>query len=168
MANEFKDDITIDRNNLEIELEKQGSLYKKWSDRFADAKWERDKAEERYDLARGDIELLIRTKPKKYMERNEDVEKITEAVIEILVMRQKNVMEAKREWDEAKKNANYLETSVKAMEHRRSSLKYLSELWTGGYWSTDMRMKERKARMDIKDQNEGLKDNPRIARRRNK
>ncbi len=126
---DFEVDVKINKYKLEDENEKQPSLYQYWSELLAQAKSEKDAAEDNLDLVLARRELSIRD------DAAEANEKVTEAIIKARVEKDDRVQTAKTKLREAKSNVYDLEAAVKALEHRKESLSNLTQLWGKGYYA---------------------------------
>ena len=163
---DFGQDVKIDSNALEVELEKQAMLAKKWGDLFTEAKYIADEKDQKLKLIDSDLDIAIRANPEAFLKEGERGIKITESVIKSLIQRNEEHLKAERELIEVKRDKGVLENAVNAIEHRRSALKYLSELWIQGYWSTDMHVPKLGMDNVLVEQDTQLNQSERLIRRR--
>lgn len=138
--NEFEQDVRLDRYNLENELQRQSDIIKKWTQVAAIAKSDRDNLKEKLDDVYSELDLEVRSDLKKFMTEKEfkNIKKITESVIESLIKRQKEYKELRKKYLDAKRDFEIIEGGISALDHKRTSMKFLSDLWINGYWSTDI------------------------------
>lgn len=137
--NELEKEIKINKFKLDEENEIQPSLYIYYSELLADAKAEKDKAIDSFNLVKAEREMELRKNPP-------DGIKITEAAIEALLAQDRKIQKYETKIFEAKKRVYHLEAAVNALEHRKSALRNLTTLFVAGYYSLPERDK------DINDQ----------------
>lgn len=126
----YKEDMKVDRFNLEIELERHTHIYLKYMDLEVEAQDIRDKLERRVDLIKAEMDAKVRSNPKRY-----GIEKISEGAIKSVVIKSQQYQEAEEEYLRAVKRARTLSGIMKGMEHRKASLKELTSLFTNGYYT---------------------------------
>lgn len=125
---DFRTDIKLDRFNLEMESEKQASLYQYWSEQLANAKHERDRMENRLKVRSAEVELDIRRSPPT------DV-KITESVVTALVQTNVELEALRAQLHEQHKEVAILDGAVRAFEQKKSMIEIQTRLWAAGYYS---------------------------------
>jgi dGTP triphosphohydrolase len=180
-------DQDIDLYSLHEELRKQPNLFYKWAKRYAKAKAETFKVEERLkvvraetrsdlDRKRAEIDADIRSDPEKYGYDK----KPTEDAIRALIVKHEDYRQAEKEIAEKVQNAveevaqaiedeNVMEAAKVAMSHKKSSLEKEVELFLGGYYADPKVPKEyrEKVKEEFRDeQNKSLSDSPRLRRRK--
>lgn len=128
-------DARINKLRLDEENETQSVTFNKYARALAEAKDARDRAKEYMDHIRKARSLHHRESPP-------DGIKITESVIAELTEKDRVVNEAVMNYLDAQYVVNRIEADVDAMQHRRSSLKNLTMLWVGGYYSGPESTKE--------------------------
>ena len=128
----YKDDVTIDINNLDMELLRQASLYQFWGRRESAALYEKDQVEETLSKCKARIELDIRKDPKKYGYES----KLTEGAVSCLLVAQSEVEEATKASLKSRYKARVLGIAVKSFEHKKKALEKLVDLYINGYWAT--------------------------------
>lgn len=124
----LSEDLKIDKFDLDTEAEMHAASYDYWSQRLADARSEKDDADDRVTLIMSEVELEIRKNPPQDL-------KVTEQVIKSLVLADKRVQEYKKELREIKEDVYHLDAAVKAMEHRKGKISDLVDLYVSGYFS---------------------------------
>jgi hypothetical protein len=159
----YKDDIKIDKHNLDREWMNHALLFIEWAEKEVEAQFEKDKAKERLDLVRAEMDSRIRTDPSHY-----GIDKVTEGSIQNTILRQQIYMEASEAFLLASKNAKILNVAREAFEHRKKALEKITDLYISGYWADPKIKKEVKEGMDSNTREEHLKvlrENPRLQRR---
>jgi len=126
---DFAADVTINRFKLEEECAKQPSLYHYWAEKLADAKSAVDAAYNNVKLVTAQREMYHRQ-----LAANAQV-KTTEATIAATVETDEQVQEAKSLYQQAQSTQYHLEAGVKALDHRKSELDNLTQLWIKSYYS---------------------------------
>jgi hypothetical protein len=132
MRRDYNDDLAIDKNQLEIEWEKQAAIYFYWAEKEAEALEAKDRANQRLNIVQAEMDAKIRSNPSAYGLP----EKTTETAIKNILANSKEYLEAENNVIEKNKTARVLAAAVKAFDHKKTGLSKLSELWLGGYWST--------------------------------
>jgi hypothetical protein len=127
---DFEVDVKVNKYKLDEENEKQASLYNYWASLLADAKTEKDDAEDALTLVKAKADADVR------QTAADNSEKVTEAVVQGRVLDSPKVQKAQQRVRDAKSQVYHLEAAVKALEHRKSSLDNLTVLWTKSYYAT--------------------------------
>lgn len=127
---DFKNDVGIDRNSLETECEIHPSLYAFYADGYAEARAERDREKDKLDLVMAQRDSVIRK------EAADAGMKTTEAVISSMVAQDKEVLEQKDAYRIACAKIYTLDAAMGALDHRKSQLDNLVQLWIKSYYST--------------------------------
>jgi hypothetical protein len=128
---DYKEDMKVDKYNLEIEWERHTQLYLDYMEAEVDAQDIRDRLERRLDLVKAEMDAKVRSNPAKY-----GIEKVSESAIKSVVTKSTRVQEAQEEYLNAVKRAKKLSGVMKGMEHRKRQLTELDRLFTGGYYSS--------------------------------
>ena len=129
-----KKEVKINKLALEDALEEQPDLFLDWAMEHAEAINERNAL--KYELdekIKPRFELEIRKDPKKF-----GLEKVTENAIMSTIFLQDEYSKASEKLMEATNRMNKLLAVREAFDHRRSSLKYLVELWTQNYYGQNV------------------------------
>lgn len=132
MARDYEEDLKIDKNALEIEWEKQADIYFYWAKKEAEALEERDRANQRLNIVQAEMDAKIRSNPFAYGLS----EKTTETAIKNTLVNSKEYLTAENDVIEKNKIVRVMSAAVKSLDHKKTGLSKLSELWLGGYWST--------------------------------
>lgn len=124
----FQADISINRYRLDEESEKQPSIYGRYAELLADAKADKDSAENALKLKMAEIEISLRADPSPEV-------KITENSIKALIVKNEKVVKKKERLLRKEAVIYKLEAAVRALDHRKSELNNLTQLWIKGYYS---------------------------------
>jgi hypothetical protein len=130
---ELKQFLTIDRNNLDIELERQGQIFAEAGDLWAEAIKNRDLAEQ--VLKQLDANLANQC-------RQGALDKVTAIQITEYIDSNPSHVEQERRYIEYKYEANKLEVLKKGLEQRGHSIRDLRELYLNGYWGQAIPIKK--------------------------
>ena len=128
----FKDDVTLDKNNLDIEWEKQSGIMEEYSTALA-------KSNKEYNDMKIDFDNIVATK--KYEWRNsgfvaidDKSTKVTEGAlsdgIDVLFV------DGKKELAQKQYEIDVLKGVVEALRNKKSALEYEVQLFMSGYYST--------------------------------
>lgn len=131
--NDYKNELQINQNALDEELIKQPSLFMKYAELSAQARFKRDKAKEYLDLKRAELDGKIRESPAKFGYGGD--KKLTEAAISNIIIASDEFKAAQTALNEAALDTGILEAAREAFNHKKSALENLVRLWLGGYWS---------------------------------
>jgi len=132
MSDDYSRDLKIDPDDLDGGLLCQASLFMEWSEKLAEARTEVDTLKQKLAKARAMHAGLMRMFPERYPELGKN--KPSETSIEIALPNVPEVGIVIEQIIEAMERMNVLSSAVASFDQRRSMLKYLSELWIGGYW----------------------------------
>jgi len=127
----YEAELEIDPDALDVEWLEQAARYMRWSKLSADARSNRDRAKEAYDVTVATEAIKIRAKPESF-----GLVKVTEAGIQELITVSEEVQAAKNELLATQHNADILFAAVSAFEQRKSALENLVKLAGQGYFST--------------------------------
>ena len=125
---DIQKDVTLNRFRLEKCSEEQPAVFHYWAEKEAEIKAARDKADNRLNLIRAEVELEIRNNAEKYG-------KLTEAKVAALIETNPDVIKVKKELVEVKEQANLVSAAVRAMEHRKDQIENLTRLWISSYYA---------------------------------
>ena len=126
----FKEALKIDQHHLDAEWMRQPSLYQEWAEELAHAVATKDRAKERVELVKAELDKEIRGDPEAF-----EIAKTTETVIQATIIQQPEYKKVYHEYLEAKEDAAVLDGAVQALEHKRKALEKLVELYMAGYWA---------------------------------
>jgi hypothetical protein len=122
MKRDYNEDLTIDKNALEIEWEKQAAIYFYWAEKEAEALEAKDKASQRLDIVQAEMDAKIRANPSQYGLG----EKTTETAIKNILTNSKEYREAENELIEKNKIVRVLNAAVIAFDHKKKK-EYIEE-----------------------------------------
>jgi len=127
---EIELDISIDRDALDREWDEQSCLYFRYAMMLADARQELDTAKTELDLVQAELDQSIRADPEAF-----DIAKLTEGAVKAAILIQKEYKKAAKQLADAKHLVDVLGAAVGALDHRKSALSKLVELWICNYFS---------------------------------
>ena len=161
----FKEDAQIDKLALDYEWLRQSTLYHKYSTAYANAVFERDKAKERLELVRAELDSEIRKYPEDF-----GLTKVTEPAVASAIVQDERYQEAKNEYLDTVREMNIVAGAKTAMEHKKTALEVMAKLYLSGYWGEAKIPSEARKKYSESDneQTEALKRNKRLKSRRNK
>ena len=132
MERDAAKEVSIDKFALDEALENQPDLYLYWAEEHVSAMAERNALRrELLEEVRPKLELEVRTDIKKYVP---GVDKVTEGTVSAAILLQPEYVKLNRQLDDANNRVNDLSAIRDTFDQRRSSLKYLVELWTRDYY----------------------------------
>jgi lipopolysaccharide export system protein LptC len=135
---DYQNDVTIDKYSLDEELVRQPALFMLYAKKAVKAIVTRDRARENLDVVRAMLDAEIRNNWETVFEK-----KPTETAITNWVIQQEKHKEASEQLIEARKQAGILEAAKEALNHKKSSLGKLVELFLAGYYS-DVKLPDEK------------------------
>lgn len=146
---DFKKDLEIAKHELDKEWINQPILFVEWAEQAVNASFVKDKAKERLDLTRAEVDFKIRSNPSKY-----GIEKITESVVTNTIITSKEYKAANDNYLNAIKEAKILDVAREAFDHKKKALERLTDLFLAGYWSNPNIKKEVKEQFEQENVNE--------------
>jgi hypothetical protein len=152
----YENDIRIDTDALDIEWTDQAMLFMKYAKNAAQCRMDLDRAKEKLDLVKAELDKSIRNKPDKY-----GIEKITETVVTNTIIAQDGFKEANDEYLDAKYNADIAQSAVNAMNQRKEALENLVKLhgmqyFAGPKMPRNLSDERRKKEEQNREQNAGI------------
>ena len=117
-------DLSIDENNLLQEWKSQAVMMFDYNVQLADALATQDEAAAALAVCAAELGRMIRANPAAY-----EVEKATETTIPAAIVEQQEHIDATAALHAAKYNVRVLQAAVVALEHRKSSLKGMTDLF---------------------------------------
>lgn len=117
-------DFRVDRNNLEHETEIQASLFAYYGESWADAEYERQKCEDRYNVRRGELNIKYRQNPP---EIDGKPVKITEDSLRAILDSDDELVRLKAELTEKEHAADVLKTAYRAMDEKGDMVRELNK-----------------------------------------
>jgi transposase len=163
VVKDYKKDLEIDKYALDAECMDQPRKFMEWSENLADAMAELDRADQKLDVKKAQVEQDIRKDPDKYY-----VDKVTDASVKAAVTVDGQVKEAHEAWVQAKHQVGILMAARGAMEQRRSMLENLVKLFLSGYWADPKvkpEHKETMAKESFEKQKEALNKSSKLSAR---
>jgi len=133
LAQEFDEDASLDKLNLDIEWEEQPRTYKKWSDRWAYANAAAELAKEAVDQKASELDAEIRD-PLTWGENFPD-KKMTEAGISNWIKGHEEYRQAVIDRIEATKVANVRKGDMIAIGQKKDAIEGLTQLHGQQYFS---------------------------------
>lgn len=130
MEKDFRKELAIDQYNLDREWIDQSLKYAEWAESAVDASFEYDKAKEKFDLTRAEIEKEVRDDPGRF-----GLAKATEGAITNALLNDPRYQESSSMLLEAKRNWKIMEIAREAFEHRKKALEKLTDLYLSKYYA---------------------------------
>ena len=127
---DFSKEVSINKFKLEDECERHPELFRFYSDLLAETKSEKDVCFNKLEFMKAEIELTIR----KGNYKNAP-DKITDSTVKALLLNDTRVHDQMNRLDSIKKELYHLESAMGAIEHRRSKINNLVQLYQSGYFS---------------------------------
>ena len=127
---DYDRDIQINKHQLDVEWVEQANLFWRYAKAEADAEDAMDRAKERLDLVKADLDKKMRT-----LLLSGD-KKPTEAVIMSAILQHSDCRGASSEYLDAKHVYNVFRAAVKAFTQRKDALENLVRLFGMEYFST--------------------------------
>lgn len=125
----FKKELEINKYKLDEECLSHASKYAFYAEVCADAKTNVTKAKDNLELVMAERNVAIRE------ELSSSDKKVTEAMINALLLKDDEVLEAKTKLREAEDVYSKLDVAVKSFDARKSELDNLTKLYCAGYFS---------------------------------
>jgi hypothetical protein len=162
----LKDDLRLDITELDRHTLDQPDLYGYWGEEWAKAVDARDKLKEQIAAMKALVDEDIRSRPRDYgweLEKNP-----TETWVANQALLHKDVKELTDKMLEAQYNVNMMVVAKEAIEHRGNSLRIMTELYKGNYFSATSRgsaSHEQVIERHNEQQREALDKHPKMLRR---
>jgi len=158
----FRQQLPINQFQLELACIDQPVLYDEVGQLVTEWRSMEKMANDKLSFIHADQSARIRTSPEKY-----GVTKITEGSVESAILLTREYQEAVKDKTEIEKIVGYLKTLQTALDHRKSELNNLVQLWVHNYYSKlqDMDI-ERKTVGEITEQ-QIVQERIKNAKRRN-
>jgi hypothetical protein len=164
----FKEQLKLDKHNLDLCAIEQPELYAKWATEWADAVNRRDRMKDKLSVIRSECDAAVREIPARYGWDN-PLKTPTEAFINSAVTGHPDMVTANEDYLSAVHEANLLEVAKQSFEQRRRMIEILVQLYVSSYFSGNKDFDKAYApaveKESVKQQSEGLAKNPRLARR---
>lgn len=126
----YEKDVYIDESSLDVEWLNQPRLMMQYGRHASETKLEADKAKERVEVVRAELDRDIRSDPEKY-----DLSKITETVVQNTITLQDEYQEAYNTYLEAKYEFDMALNAVRAIDQKKAALENLVRLHGQQYFA---------------------------------
>jgi len=137
------EDLKLNKFKLDEEASKQSSLYQYFTDKLTEVRALKDEISLKLEEKLAEVELNIRNNPP-------DGLKITESVIQALVVSNEEVKELRKKLNELKRQNYELEGIVNSLDQKKSMIKVLAELYIVGYYRVDNFSNDNKVQDEIR------------------
>ena len=127
---DFEKDINIDEQALDVEWLEQPRItlqYAKW---VADMERKKDRAKERVEVVKAELDKDIRSNPNKY-----GLAKITEGAVQNTIILQPEYREAQEAYIEAKHESDIAKAAMRAVDTKKATLENLVKLFGLSYFA---------------------------------
>lgn len=128
---EYQLDLEVNRDRLDEEWEDQPQLYMKWAERLVEAIYERDRAKEKLDFVKANIDSKIRANPRDFGFDK----KPTESAILNKIIVDDEYQQVLEVYLKTKRSVGILQGVKEAMEHKKKAIEGEVTLWVGEYFS---------------------------------
>ena len=126
----FAEDLKISPEDLDLEWLRQPQLYAKYAQEVSRLKVAADRAKERVEVVRAQLDGAIRTAPEAF-----GLAKVTETAIAGAIQLHESYMEAKEEQFRAAEEASQGFNALGALDHRKAALENLVKLHLAHYFA---------------------------------
>lgn len=120
----------LDIHNLDVEFAMQPKRMKRYGDRMAVAKLERNRAKVNLKLVRAEVEMEVRLNPKRFK-----LDKITEGVIEACVTLSARTQKAEQDLIQAEYVVDEAESAVLALKQKKDAIEGEIQLYGMQYFA---------------------------------
>jgi hypothetical protein len=127
---EMEGDFQIDENRLDDEWVLQPRLHFKYGAELANARLELDRAKSEAEVCKAEFDQAIRLNPDHF-----GLSKITETVVASTIVRQPKMREVNERVAKLKHKVDVMQAAVSAMDHRKSALGKLVDLFLADYYA---------------------------------
>lgn len=130
METDFKDDVFIDPNALDVEWLRQPTLMLKYAQEEAEAAKREDVERERLDAVKAELDKEIRSNPDKF-----DISKTTESAILSAILLHPSYKEVSEKYIQAKYESKMAKAATRAIEMKKDALENLVKLYGQQYFA---------------------------------
>jgi hypothetical protein len=120
----------IDEDALDVEWLEQPSLMVKYARHSAKARQDMDRAKEKLETVKADLDQKIRSNPDKF-----DLQKITEGAILSVIQLHDGYKDAMDKYIDAKYEADIAQLAVRAVDTKKAALENLVRLYGQQYFA---------------------------------
>ena len=142
---DFSEDVKINKYKLDDECQEHPGIYHYYTNELSEAKSELDDQKDKLSFMESELELSLRRNPP------EDI-KITEQAIKSLIGSNNSLKRQREIVNEIKKRIYHLESAVKVLEHKKSMIKHLVDLFISRYYSEPSDGKKNKRYEELNDE----------------
>jgi hypothetical protein len=164
MSDDFdvKDALKTDKLSLDYEFERQASLYEKVTSILSDITYNRDRAKAKLSYESAKLANAIRSDVDEY----NIIGNATDAKVKEIVTCDDKIRQLERIYHEWEAEVIAADGVKWALDHKKMSLKELSNLYSSGYWAKPYVSGESGRNHTMSDdQQEALANNPRMIKR---
>lgn len=130
MRQEWKEDITIDPDALDVEWCKQATLFARYSEEQVVARDRMDRLKQQLDVLEAELGLKIRNDPASY-----GLEKVTEAGVQSALLLHKKRQTLNENLQVARFELEIVQSAVRALEQKKAALENLVRLGGQNYFA---------------------------------
>lgn len=130
----YKKDVEINPNQLDLEWLRQPALYQKYAGEAAYARDRRDRAKDKLEVVKAQVDGDVRQNPGNYGFTGD--KKPTEGAITSAVIQSEGYQEANEEYLKSKLECDIIQSAVLAMEQRKYALENLVKLLNSSYFAS--------------------------------
>ena len=161
---DYKNELKIDHNALDIEWLNQPALFMKYADASTHTKTDWELAKQKLDVVRAEVETDIRKNPIAYA--GTDAKKLTESYIQALITAHPLVQEAEKNVIRTRHIADLFSMMVKAFDQRKYALQMAVTLFGQKYFAGPVEPRDLDMEFDRKVKQADLRQ--RISKKLNK
>jgi len=151
-------DLKIDKDNLELEWEKQSHLYYFYAEQSANAIEAQQIAKEEVEVLEAQLDRDIRNDPESY----DIMDKLTEKKVMSAIWGEEDYKNTKTKAIECTKTVNVLKGILTAFDHKKSALESLTRLFLSNYYAEPIIPEKTKSRIteqkDMGEESKAFKD----------
>jgi len=151
--NKYRQDLKINKHELDEELIEQPQRYMEYIELAAEAAAEKDDAADALEITKAIVEDLIRTDPEKFGLE----EKPKEGAIKAAIIKHPRVQRANKRLRKARKTLRILEGAKSSFEQRKTMLSKLVDYRIAGFYS-EPRIKRTTQNKMEKDTAKGIRE----------
>ena len=126
----YEQDVSIDEDSLDTEWLEQPRLMLKYSRFLSQTRAELEKAKERMEITKAELDKEVRTDPESY-----GLAKITEGAVQSAITTSERFQKAQEKYREAQYNVNMAQSAVKAVDGKKDALENLVRLYGQQYFA---------------------------------
>lgn len=133
---DFKRDVEINPNQLDVEWLRQPFLYQKYAEEAAHARDRRDRAKDALEVVKAQVDGDVRANPVNYGFTGD--KKPTESAIASAILQSEEYQEANEKYLKAKLECDLIQSAVLSIEQRKSALENLVKLLNSSYFAAPL------------------------------